>query len=148
MSRYMHVALVRDTGFNIAWVTGRLHGFVCVTVSLGERLVHLLMAQVPPHLLYFTRPDQSLDTLIVVGSSHFSKGASPKISRLKWAVEREQCMMGRGQEVRDGGWGLIDGVTAAQQAGIFSSIHLFVRITHLERRDRGEEGKLWEGKDW
>lgn len=63
-------------------------------------------------------------------------------------MEREQCMMGRGQEVRDGGWGLIDGVTAAQQAGIFSSIHLFVRITHLERRDRGEEGKLWEGKDW
>lgn len=148
MSRYMHMALVRDTGFNITWVTGCLDRFVCVIVSFRGRLVHLLMAQVPPYLFYFTGPDQSLDTLIVVGLSHSSKGACPKISRLKWAAERERCMMGRGQEVRDGGWGLIDGGTAAQQAGIFSSIHLFVRITHLERRDGGEEGKLWEGKDW
>lgn len=46
-----------------------------------------------------------------------------------------------------GGRELIDGVTAAQQAGIFSSTHLFIRITHLER-DGGGEGKLSEGKDW
>lgn len=47
--------------------------------------------------------------------------------------------MGRGQEVRDGGG---DWLTVLQQRNklAFSSTHLFIRITHLERD--GGEGKL------
>lgn len=47
---------------------------VCYCVLQGKTVTSF-MAEVPTYPFYFTRPDQSLETLIVVGSSHPSKGA-------------------------------------------------------------------------
>lgn len=48
-----------------------------------------------------------------------------------------------GEKVKGGGMGETDSVTAAQQAGVFSSTHLFAGITHLKRDGGGGgEGKL------
>lgn len=44
-----------------------------------------------------------------------------------------------GEKVRDGGMGATESVTAVQQAGVFSSTHLFVGIIHL-KRDGGSRG--------
>lgn len=62
----------------------------------------------------------------------------------------ERVVSGRGG--RDPGWGggerwgmgATDSITALQQAGVFSSTHLFAEIIHLKRDGGGGgEGNLW-----